>query len=246
MPLIEEFTRTGQWLFRWRSYLPLVFIGLVTLSMVQWAEPDASASFRASWDFLCLALSLVGAGIRAYTVGHTPKDTSGRNTRSQLASTLNTTGAYSMVRHPLYLGNYFMGLGVALFPALWWLALIYTLSFWLYYERIMFAEEAFLEERFGSEYLRWAGATPAFVPDVTRYVRPSLSFSLRNVLRREYNGVYAVVVVLAILDVAGAWRAEHQVVAHPRWAWMFSVASVLWIAAITIKRRTRWLHVEGR
>lgn len=246
LPLIEELTRSGQWLFRWRSYLPLVFIALAVVSMAQWADAGASEGFRATWDFVCLGVSFAGVAIRAYTVGHTPKDTSGRVTRSQQAATLNTDGAYSVVRHPLYLGSYFMFLGVALFPALWWLAVVYTLAFWLYYERIMLAEEAFLRERFGSAYLAWASATPPFLPKLERYERPSLSFSLRNVLRREYNGAYAVVVVMFVLDAAGRWGATGAATAHTRWVWMLAVGSVLWAMAITVKRGTRWLEVEGR
>ena len=98
--------------------------------------------------------------IRAYTIGHTPKGTSGRNTKKQVANALNTTGAYSLVRNPLYLGIFFMGLGVALFAHLWWLTLIYVLAFWLYYERVIFAEEAYLRDKFGAEYLSWADRTP--------------------------------------------------------------------------------------
>lgn len=97
-----------------------------------------------------LPLALIG--IRIFTIGHTSKRTSGRNTKRQIADTLNTTGIYSVVRHPLYLGNFFMFLGVMLFAHLWWLLLIYILVFWLYYERIMFAEEAFLRKNFGDEY----------------------------------------------------------------------------------------------
>jgi protein-S-isoprenylcysteine O-methyltransferase Ste14 len=245
LPLVEELTRSGLWLFRWRSYLPLVFIALAVLSMAMWTDPGATQEFRMTWDFVCLGISLIGVAIRAYTLGHTPKDTSGRGTRGQQAALLNTTGAYSVVRHPLYLGSYFMFLGVALFPALWWLAVVYTLAFWLYYERIMLAEEAFLRERFGSAYLAWASATPPFIPSFKRYARPSLSFSLRNVLRREYNGAYAVVVVMFVLDVAGQWRAA-GLAPHARWVWILGVGSVLWSVAITLKRRTRWLEVEGR
>ena len=64
-------------------------------------------------------------------------------------STLNTSGLYSVVRHPLYLGNYLMWLGVALFSRTWWAPVIVSLVFWLYYERIMFAEEEFLRRQFG-------------------------------------------------------------------------------------------------
>ncbi len=57
-----------------------------------------------------------------------------------------------------------MFLGVMLFAHTWWLALIYILAFWLYYERIMFAEEAFLRKKFGDEYLTWANSTSLHSP----------------------------------------------------------------------------------
>ena len=34
------------------------------------------------------------------------KNTSGRNTHDQVADSLNTSGIYSIVRHPLYVGNF--------------------------------------------------------------------------------------------------------------------------------------------
>ena len=43
----------------------------------------------------------------------------------------------------------------------WWLPVIYSLAFWIYYERIMFAEEAFLRQKFGETYRRWAATTPS-------------------------------------------------------------------------------------
>jgi len=59
--------------------------------------------------YIAIALSMFGFIIRAIAIGTTPKGTSGRNTKEgQVAESLNTKGIYSMVRHPLYLGNYFM------------------------------------------------------------------------------------------------------------------------------------------
>lgn len=91
------------------------------------------------------------------TVGYTPKKTSGRNTKKgQVADYLNTKGMYSIVRNPLYLGNFFMGLGIFLFLCIWWVEFIYTLVFMLYYERIIFAEEQFLVKKFKQQYMEWA------------------------------------------------------------------------------------------
>ena len=87
-----------------------------------------------------------------------------RNTHGQKAEELNTTGVYSIVRHPLYVGNYLIGLGVTLVWLNWWVPVVYTLCFWVYYERIMVAEERFLEQKFGDSFRQWAASTPAFVP----------------------------------------------------------------------------------
>ena len=108
----------------------------------------------------CVLIAVFGLLVRAYVVGHAPSGTSGRNTRSQIGEQLNTTGAYSIVRHPLYLGNFFIWLGVALVPGSWWLVFSLTAVFWIYYERIMYAEEEFLRDEFKKSYLRWARSNP--------------------------------------------------------------------------------------
>src|SRR2546422_497608 len=76
--------------------------------------------------------------------------------------------------------------------------LIDVLAFWLYYERIMFAEEAFLRQKFGETYQRLAATTPAFFPRFGQWRKPSLPFSWRNVMRREYTAL-----MLLILCHAG-------------------------------------------
>jgi protein-S-isoprenylcysteine O-methyltransferase Ste14 len=245
LPLTEEFTKAGNWLFRWRSYLPLSLIAFFLLFVREWNVEGAWFTSR-SWEAICLGVSFFGFLIRAHTVGHAPKGTSGRNTGRQFADRVNTTGAYSVVRHPLYVGNYFMGLGVTTFTGVWWMVLIYTLVFWLYYERIMFSEEAFLRDKFGEPYLEWAARTPAFIPSPRRYARPDLSFSFRNVLRREYNGLFAVIVLMSVFDAAGRWSVQGAFSLDRGWTWVLGVSTLAWVVARTIKRHTEWLVVEGR
>jgi len=59
--------------------------------------PYGSHRLDQVWEILCLAISLLGLGVRIVTVGYVPKGTSGRNTRGQKANVLNTTGMYSLV-----------------------------------------------------------------------------------------------------------------------------------------------------
>jgi protein-S-isoprenylcysteine O-methyltransferase Ste14 len=245
MTLREEFESNGNWLFRWRSYLPLAAIGIFLLALLD-ERPGRSENFDHLWEASCLLVSFIGLGIRVFTIGHTPRGTSGRNTKNQVADTLNTTGIYSIVRNPLYLGNFFMGLGIALFAQLWWLTLIYILVFWLYYERIIFAEEAYLRNKFGDEYLEWANKTPVFIPTFSQYRKANLPFSLRNVLKREYNGFFAVVVTIFILKTVGGIFTEGRLEFDLGWIFLLGISFVVWLTLRTLKKHTTILNVEGR
>lgn len=143
MALREEYERIGNWLFRWRSFLPLLVLGLALVGMRDFTYLGNAHKWDLVWEGFCLMVSFFGLGIRALVIGYVPEKTSGRNTLAQKAISLNVTGLYSIVRHPLYLGNFFIWLGISLFARHWLLSVTCMLIFWLYYERIIFAEEEF-------------------------------------------------------------------------------------------------------
>jgi protein-S-isoprenylcysteine O-methyltransferase Ste14 len=244
MALLDEFERQGRWLFRWRSYLPLMFLALVGVAFKQ-AESLYYTWFHECWELICLGISLLGLAIRAITVGHAPARTSGRNARRQVANELNTTGMYSIVRHPLYLGNFFIGLGISFVLFVWWLPAIYSLLFCVYYERIMFTEEMFLHRKFGAAFDDWAAATPAFWPRFSRWRRADLPFSFRNVLRREYTGLAVVILGHSAMEFA-----EHEFFQQYPWQTFWSVLAgagvVIYLVLRLLKRRTTLLDVPGR
>lgn len=246
MPFREEMERSGNRLFRWRSYLPLMLVGIVLLAFRNYEYPMGDHRRAQLWEMICLAVSVCGLAVRCLTVGTVPKGTSGRNTSGQKATALNTTGMYSIVRHPLYLGNFMIWLGIALFPRLWWFALIMILLFWVYYERIIFAEEEFLRERFGEAYLRWAEQTPLIVPRLKGWTAPSLPFSFRTVVKREHHTLFAIVSVFTALEVLGDLFVEGRIDYDPLWVWLFGVALLFYLVARVIRKHTRWLDEIGR
>jgi protein-S-isoprenylcysteine O-methyltransferase Ste14 len=246
MGLREEFEATGNWLFRRRGYLPLLLFPLLLVAARGSAYPAGEHGLDLAWEAVCLLLALIGLGLRIGTVGFVPRDTSGRNTGGQLAGSLNTSGFYSVVRHPLYLGNYLMWLGVALFVRSWWAPVIVSLVFWLYYERIMFAEEEFLRRKFGPLYTSWAAITPAFLPRPTLWRRPGVRFSLLTVLRREHSSLLALMASLTALEVASDYAYTGRLILDPVWGTALAVTLVLCLAIRTVKHRTRLLHIEDR
>jgi protein-S-isoprenylcysteine O-methyltransferase Ste14 len=83
---------------------------------------------------------------------------------AQASGKLATTGAYSYVRHPQYVGFILVLLGflfqwptlltLAMFPVLVWM-----------YVRLARAEEREALAKFGDEYVRYAKRVPGFIPD---------------------------------------------------------------------------------
>ena len=198
-------------------------------------------------ELIFLGVSIFGQIIRALTVGFTPRNTSGRNTvNGQIADELNVTGIYSLLRHPLYLGNFFMWLGPVLFLRSVEAAVLFVLIYWLYYERIMFAEEQFLRRKFGDIYDKWSEKVSSFIPYSFNYIRPSLHFSIRNILKREYNSFINIFVIFTILDLFRNYFLSERIYLTGIWIWLFVSAGVIWIGLRTIEKRTHWLDVEGR
>lgn len=243
MALQEEFEKEGNRLFRYRSYLPLLLLAaalivyLLTLLATRQNYPQGYA-------YICLAVSLCGTVVRIITVGHTPAGTSGRNTSSQIAESLNTTGIYSMVRHPLYLGNSLMYLGVAMLTGSGPFVIIALLVMWIYYERITYAEEQFLHRKFGETYTAWAAKTPAVLPDIRRYRPAEYPFSWRKVLKKEKNGVFALLLTFSVFDITGS-----AVLGCGLDRCMLVLTALSGLAYLTlkiIKHHTVWLNEPGR
>ncbi len=247
MALINSFEKSGNTLFRHRGQIPVILF-IVAVPVVYFTK-DNSLSGRSQMllTVFSVFLSTLGFFIRAIAIATTPKGTSGRNTKEgQVAESLNTTGIYSMIRHPLYLGNYLMWIGIVLYTFNFWFVLVVSLLFWLYYERIMFAEERFLERKFGNDYMEWASQTPAFLPGFGKFKKNTVPFSTKSILRREYSGLLATVVGFTFIDDLRKYFTNGQF----EWdtPWHIALLATLFIALVlrSLKHYTRVLNEEDR
>ncbi|HZL76400.1 MAG TPA: isoprenylcysteine carboxylmethyltransferase family protein [Bacteroidales bacterium] len=245
MALVHEFENSGNWLFKRRSWLPVILIA-AGLAMMYIGNRQAIL-FDLRDEMIFLSISLLGEVIRIITVGFAPKNTSGRNTEAgQVADELNVTGIYSIVRHPLYIGNFFMWLGPVLFLRSAWFAVVFCLVYWLYYERIMFAEEQFLRRKFGEAYDKWSEKVGSFIPLSIKYIPSKLFFSIRNVLKREYNSFVNIFVIFFLLDVFRNFYLSERIYFTRIWLILLIAAVLIWAIIRSIHKFTKWLEVEGR
>jgi len=230
--------RLGDFLFRWRSYLPLLLVPPFIAAIAVSEHPAASPGGRLAWQIACVLLACLGLALRVWTVGVAARGTSGRNTRQQKASVLNTTGPYSVMRHPLYVGNTVIAFGLALFPGTVLAAVVVVILAVVYYGVITAREEAFLRDRFGSTFEAWALRVPAFVPNLSRYVPSARAFDWRIPVRREFYGLALILITPLGLDVAANLARRGVLEFDPVWGSLAMVGAIVFVVLRTIKKRT--------
>ena len=248
MALLHSFEKSGNFLFKFRGQLPVILF-LMAIPAVYFTDYeflDFHPALKISLTIAAGLISFLGQYIRAVAIGTSNKHTSGRNTKEQVADALNTKGIYSTVRHPLYLGNYFMWIGIVLFTFNIWFFLVTSLLFWIYYERIMFAEERFLERKFGQDYLNWSLQVPAFIPSHKNYIKTEIPFSMKTILRREYSGITATIIGFVFVDFLRNWFSTGKI--------EFTIGQISWFVGAllfslilrTLKHKTKILFEEDR
>jgi protein-S-isoprenylcysteine O-methyltransferase Ste14 len=245
MALVHELELSGNWLFKRRSWLPVLIILPGILAM--YLANRQALIFDMREELIFLGVTLFGQVIRILTVGFAPGNTSGRNTSAgQVADVINTSGMYSLVRHPLYLGNFFMWLGPVLFLNSVWFIIVFCMFYWLYYERIIFAEEQFLRRKFGDSYDEWSAGVAPFIPLSFNYKKPSLPFSLKSVLKREYNSFVNIFVIFTLLDFCRNYFLSGHIFITGMWMWIAIGGVAVWIAIRLLHKKTSLLETEGR
>ena len=250
MLLKDQMEKQGIWLFRFRGILPLIILAFGLYECLQ-SElypsryPLEASRFEVFLELFALTVSLCGLVVRIITVGHTPVNTSGRNTDEQVADELNTTGMYSLVRNPLYLGNFLIWFGISLLTMNVWFIAAFVFVYWLYYERIIFAEEQFLARKFGKPYAEWAARTPCFIPRFQNYRKAALPFSWKKAVKKEKNGLLALLLVFSAIDIL-----SQLIVGGPPKYMPLVVATAIVLPAYFvikyIKRHTTLLEEAGR
>jgi protein-S-isoprenylcysteine O-methyltransferase Ste14 len=229
----------GDFFFRWRSYLPLLLVPILCVAISRTQYRFASHSADVMWEMSTWTLAVAGLALRAWTVGVAAPGTSGRNTRRQKATTLNTTGPYSMVRHPLYVANWLIVLALALFPHTWLAPPVVASVAAGYYACIAKREEAFLRQEFGLRFEEWAARVPGFIPRVSLYCPAQRAFDFKVVVRREFYGLAVILVTPLAIEMAEHF-AEHRTFAlDPIWAPTALVGAATFIVGRVLKKHGR-------
>ena len=241
MLLEKNFEISGQFLFRWRGYLPLFFLVLVFATI--YFDSNYFSIQNNYWALICLLVGCIGIIIRIIAVSFVPYGNSGRGTDKPYADSLNTTGMYSVMRNPVYFGNFFTFLAPVLYAQNFWLVALYIPVFALYHERIIYAEERFLVGKFGDEYRNWANNTPTFFPDFSKWINPDRRFCWKTAYRRESISFFTLVATIFGLEIICDYIFYKELIVSFEWAALFVISAIFFLVNCILVKFTKILNV---
>ncbi len=144
--------------YRW----PLTITILIILSLLM----------KPQYFWLGLLISLAGEALQVWCFAALHK-------KKELAN----TGPYAAVRNPMYIGRYFLILGIVAITGNLFLMIIFSLIYYFYMVNRVQREEEVLKEIFGEAYQDYCNQTNRFIPawqgvnkETIRYFRWDLFF----------------------------------------------------------------------
>lgn len=188
----QEMARTGKALFFIRGTYIYTIIAFSTLIAYVTRDIGPFATMHAdfAWFWVSFAVASAGAIIRVFTSGWAALGTSGRAKVAAEASELNTSGPYSLVRNPLYVGRILNFTGLAMLSGSWVFGALVFLIAILVYERISVYEEEYLKGKFGEAHSEWTKDVPALLPRLTGWTKPKYPFWWKRMIWREQNKLF--------------------------------------------------------
>lgn len=159
----EAVSREGRWSLLLR---PLFFLFMLGLIVLYFFEPYGSA-----WLFLPLPLWLRVSGVLLGVGGilllvwvHRTLGTQWSTTlQFKEEHTLNTSGPYEFIRHPMYASLFLFFVGLSIISSFWPLMALVAMLI-LFFNRIMVREEAMMIDQFGEEYRIYMKSTGRLLP----------------------------------------------------------------------------------
>jgi len=194
-------------------------------------------------DALGICIALAGQSMRVLVIGLAYIQRGGKNKRIA-GDELVTDGMFAHCRHPLYLGNFLLLLGLLMVwnsPAAYLLGLS---AVGLSLFAMAYAEESFLRRKFGAPYAAYCRQVNAFVPN-PRGLRSTLArfqFDWRRVIRKEYGTTFSWTTTAVLLVVL-----EHAVWSNGADLRGAAIAGVsVWLCLAVLWGTARWLKKSGR
>jgi len=232
--------RLGHFFFRFRNIVSpviLITLGAITLPKLLCGDEFLDHLMDAGG----IALVLAGQTLRAAVIGFAYIKRGGKN-KKIYADTLVQEGIFAHCRHPLYVGNILILMGLLVIHNSPWFYLVGVPFFLLLYLSLVLAEEDFLRRKFGRLYEDYCRRTPRFIPAFRGLgtTLKGMQFNWKKLIRKEYGTAFAwtsIVLVLIIWEDLVNLGFKEEVLEVTILACLWILVAAASVAARILKKR---------
>ncbi len=192
--MIDWKLKLGNFLFKHRSFTPVPLIIFVFIIF----RPIDLGDKNIIITLVGFLISLLGETVRIIAVGYAYTGTSGRESYLR-ADSLNMNGIYSIVRNPLYIGNFFIFTGLVIVFSNIFAVLVFGIFLILQYYFVILAEENFLKEKYGGPYESYCRQVRRILLTFKNYKGNQNPFSLKKVFFKENDSIFNMLMMFLLL-----------------------------------------------
>ncbi len=195
-----------------------------------------------SWDgwikLLGFALIFLGQIIRVSARGYKAE-------HSDQSQALIQGGPYQLVRNPMYLGIFLIGLGVVLAVFQWWAVAIFVIVFIIRYLLLIYKEEKKLRTIFPETYKEYCQKVPRIFPSLSSLIKLDSADYLPIKISWFKKEIGSIVPLLLLTLLVVSWEGisgKGFSAYLQQLLWLFLTLAVFVILVILLSRRTKKIN----
>ena len=188
-----------------------------------------------SVEVLGVSLILLGQIIRVSARGYKAE-------HSWESRALIQGGPYQVVRNPMYLGIFLIGLGVVLVIFKWWAILIFIIIFIIRYILLIYNEEKKLLLMFPNTYKQYCQKVPRIIPSLPKMIKLDIVEYLPLKIiwfKKEIGSIFTLLLLILLVE---SWKdiVSEGVNAYFRqFVWLFLTFWIFIFIVILLSKRTQ-------
>jgi protein-S-isoprenylcysteine O-methyltransferase Ste14 len=181
---------------------------------------------------------IIRVSARAYKAEH-----------SNQSQSLICSGPYQVVRNPMYLGIFLIGLGVVLAVFKWPAVVIFVLIFILRYLTLIYKEEAKLLKTFPDTYKKYCKDVPRILPALSSIIKLDISDYMPLKLFWFEKEIGSIITLLLFVLLVRSWMGVTQVgllayLQNSLWLFLTVILFTFFIILLS-RRRTKRKNSHG-
>lgn len=220
---------TANWIF----VTPLAIAVLLFILLTKPALIGGNALFDEIVDLIGFLIIIKGLVIRI--IARDWKST-------HIHEGLVTSGPYAIARNPMYIGSYFLGLGLFVIIGNLYFGLAFTAIYAVVHIFIAKGEERFLTKEFSSLYDDYKSKVPAFIPSPAKLLRAVITggpwvSSKKSAIVKELGTICSVLIGAFLLELREAYSKHSEIEIGIFGALAVAVALIWVVCAIKSKSK---------